>query len=438
MIHFKLEEGRRFSEDTYASKDDVKATYNQENVDPVWENVLSYRSFFDVETDLSNPEKSHYKVCLTKRLLGESYGFEKKLSHSLFLLLSLPSDKQNDFLRSKEFASLKLTAKINSVPIAPETIRKLENGELENYNSKFYILKAYLEAFRYASSRKEINLVALENINKLVSGAALTDKAIYRQEDKKEVLNPLTLVPKEDIPTHLEELFSFLKQEEVPSIFRALAILYFFKTVEPFEYYNEETSALFAKAFLKADGFEMMGFTLDFESIVYSKGEYTNRKLLESEKSLDLTYDLAYFLDYLKMDLANSEKMLLENHSEEEDKSEDKQVELQANDIPVVEARVEYALPTFPKTEKSPTTIDETARKLREVYPQLKKKQAHFYAGHCQIGLNYTIEQFKECENTVYETARTSMEDLANRGFYKKMLIGKKFVYTPIPLQDHA
>ena len=42
----------------------------------------------------------------------------------------------------------------------------------------------------------------------------------------------------------------------------------------------------------------------------------------------------------------------------------------------------------------------------------------------------------EKTEKTVYETARTSMEDLANRGFYRKLQIGKKFVYTPIPLKE--
>ena len=94
-----------------------------------------------------------------------------------------------------------------------------------------------------------------------------------------------------------------------------------------------------------------------------------------------------------------------------------------------------FALPDFP-TAQTEVKIEAITKKLLEVYPQLKKKQAHFYASHCQVGLNYTIEQFKKEEKTVYETARTSMEDLANRGFYKKLQIGKKFVYTPIPLNE--
>lgn len=441
MIHFKIEEGRRFTEDTYASKSEVKAAYNSENVDSVWENVLSYRQFFDCETDLSDSSSSHYKVCLTKNILAHAYGLEKKLSQDLFHLLSLPAPYQQEYLSDKEFHSLKNAAKANSVPIAPETLRKLQKGEIENFNSKFYILKAYQEAFRYASALKTIDLASLENINKLVSGSSLEEKVLYRAEERKDILNPLTLVPFESLPKHLEELFSFLKQEEIPSVLRALGILYFFRATEPFEYYNEETSALFAKAFLANSGFEVSGFTLDFESIAYSKGEYTNRKLLETETSLDLTYDLSYFLEYLVLEEANSQKILLEkkNSSPEENvgSTDTSSTSATGNNDIKVESKIEYALPSFPGSPNSPKALEELAHKLREVYPQLKKKQAHFYAGHCQVGLHYTIEQFKECENTVYETARTSMEDLANRGFYKKMQIGKKFVYTPIPLEHH-
>ena len=41
--------------------------------------------------------------------------------------------------------------------------------------------------------------------------------------------------------------------------------------------------------------------------------------------------------------------------------------------------------------------------------------------------------QFKKEEDVAYETARTSMDFLADSGFYKKSQIRNKFVYTPIP-----
>ena len=93
------------------------------------------------------------------------------------------------------------------------------------------------------------------------------------------------------------------------------------------------------------------------------------------------------------------------------------------------------AIPLFPATVK----IDDITlfvNNMLEKYPNLKRKQAHFYATHCTIGLFYTIEQFMKEEHTVYETARVSMDDLALKGFYKKDKAGKKFVYTPIPQDE--
>ena len=40
--------------------------------------------------------------------------------------------------------------------------------------------------------------------------------------------------------------------------------------------------------------------------------------------------------------------------------------------------------------------------------------------------------EYKREQNVVYETARTSMDNLANLGFYKKEQIRNKFVYTPV------
>ena len=71
-------------------------------------------------------------------------------------------------------------------------------------------------------------------------------------------------------------------------------------------------------------------------------------------------------------------------------------------------------------------------RHLLELDVRLKKGQAYFYARHCTLGMYYTIDQYKKAVKCVYETARTSMDQLAEFGYYKKEQIGKKFVYTPV------
>ena len=83
-----------------------------------------------------------------------------------------------------------------------------------------------------------------------------------------------------------------------------------------------------------------------------------------------------------------------------------------------------------------PDEIDEKTalrleRHLLELDVRLSKGQAFFYARHCTLGMYYTIEQYRKAVKCVYETARTSMDKLAEYGYYEKGGAGKKFVYTP-------
>lgn len=73
----------------------------------------------------------------------------------------------------------------------------------------------------------------------------------------------------------------------------------------------------------------------------------------------------------------------------------------------------------------------EYARYLLETNPNLNKKQALFLSTHCTEGRFYSIQQFKSFTHCVYETARTSMDKLAKEGYYEKLQVKNKFVYTP-------
>lgn len=75
---------------------------------------------------------------------------------------------------------------------------------------------------------------------------------------------------------------------------------------------------------------------------------------------------------------------------------------------------------------------DEMAAALLESDPYLRPAQAHFYVRHNTIGKYYTIAQYKKEEEVVYETARTSMDNLVARGYYQKEALKNKFVYTPL------
>lgn len=437
MPYSFLEQGRRFTEDAYATKDEVKAVYNQQNIDDVWKNVLTYRSFYDTETDLKDNNGLSYKICLSKSLSSKAYKLERNLCNSIFRYVLLKDSLKKEFAIQKETEALKSTALSINQPVTDNMIRKIVLDEIETIPSSLFVLKAFHEGYQYAMNLQRLDLQAMETINCLVSGDSLEKKTPhYRKAVLNDVLNPLKTCPAEEIPQKLDALFSFLGQEEVPLILRALSIPYVFFSLRPFEFYNEETACLVAKAFLKTNGLDMVGFVVNIESICYATSNVFFDRLKLVETSLDLTYVLQRFLSFV---LQNEEtistslsEFSIQNISQSEQIREGR-TSIQ-NDIKVEEGH-EYALPTFP-LDDSLETIEARSRKLKEIHPQLKPKQAHFYAGHCTIGLHYTIDQFKKEEKTVYETARTSMEDLANRGFYKKELIGKRFVYTPIPLKN--
>ena len=314
-------------------------------------------------------------------------------------------------------------------------IKELQaRNELENATPKYFPLKAYEQAYRYALSISKIDLDSIETLNKILTGEDKAASAHYRSGHMLDVINPLVLPPFEEIQMHFDAFFSFLSQEEIPLLIRALSIVYFFTYLRPFELFNEETAGLVAKAFLKCNHLSYFGFVLPLESLAYTTSASYFKKLKMTEETLDLTYFLQSTIRFLHYGFDLVDK----DFSEFLEKGKERAITVPSSEeksIALKDDAAIFALPDFPSMQNE-TEIEVLARKLMSVYPQLKKKQAHFYAGHCQVGLNYTIEQFKKEEKTVYETARTSMEDLANRGFYRKLQIGKKFVYTPIPLKE--
>ena len=337
-------------------------------------------------------------------------------------------------------ASLLATSRANGVILkSEETNRKLALLELESIPSSLFVIDAYSRTYDKFLLTNSFDDQVINNINGFLIGNEENTDLKVRKEITKDLVNLLKESKPEEIPSQFKDLFVFLSAENIPALLKALTIIYFFDCVRPYEYSNEETASLSAKAFISFAGFKEIGYTIDFESIAYSRSETFFKRLMESEKSLDLTYYLAYVLPYIikeEGEIAKDLAELLAQSQEEAKKVSNNQKPSDSKDIPVTTLAPNLALPDFPLGTQS-DKISDITDKLLEVHPQLKRKQAHFFAGHCTISLHYTIEQFKEGENTVYETARTSMEDLANRGFYKKEKVGNKFVYTPIPLKEN-
>jgi hypothetical protein len=92
----------------------------------------------------------------------------------------------------------------------------------------------------------------------------------------------------------------------------------------------------------------------------------------------------------------------------------------------------EPAYTSVPSSNLSDREMKEYARYIVETNPRVRKPQAVFFASHSALGRYYTIQDYKRTMRCAYETARTSMDNLSAEGFYQKLQIKNKFVYTPI------
>lgn len=186
------------------------------------------------------------------------------------------------------------------------------------------------------------------------------------------------------------------------------------------------------------------------------RNENFRKIFLEVQKTNDLTYALVAIIDVMmnevqsfldlvtqvKMKAVKKEYRALENDlpsskpivSEKPvEKPVEKKVEQVVKASPVVqEAKPELVVVPQPATLPMEEDVKSVVKNLLESNPLLRPKQAEFYARHRTLGKYYTIAMFKKEMDVVYETARTSMDNLAQLGYYRRENVKNKFVYTPI------
>ena len=300
---------------------------------------------------------------------------------------------------------------------------------------------------------------------------------------------PVTL-----IGTMMNSLFTFISSSTLPTSLKAMITFFYINYVKPFAKYSEEVALLMAKAVLAHEAFGDSVVMLPLERLLVLPREESARIYVEVQKTADVTYFVDYvykalnkYCDSFLDDMAQAkvsemredfyqvdedkeveevevpeeprvETIDLFSASEEVTKEEEKpeykvvppvEERQEAKPEPQVEARpVEVEAPkkktvkvTYVQEELAvayiPVALDEKQavlleQDLLERDPELKKGEAKFYARHCTKGKKYTIAQYKKSLRCAYETARTSMDHLAELLYYRKEKIKNKYVYIPV------
>ena len=446
----------RFSDEVYASKDEVKKALNISSIDSIWERINSYRSYFKRNLDLVSIEEKMFSVCFTIPLQHRIVSLEKKMTQDMITLSRMNDSSFNEFINQCLFVIGKSYAEQDSLTISDDTLNKLIGDlpyevpqvymTLKNYllTIKQYLKKSVnkydlsiLTSFYGKILRKDINYLDLESYIRIADLNNPADHVFFGRH--------YNAAPIEKIEVLLKDLMNF-NQKNTFAIIRSIVTYFYLIYIKPFEYFNEECSLLSLKYIIAQDNISFVPFLLNIEKrLLNTNLESFKEKFELSELSQDLTYFINYILDIIEEALSEFKEMIVTR-----DISQIKQESLQADELfppqenkTFVQAELPFvnrtplvfeqkvSMPTLP-TGLDAKDIDLIADNLLELYPSLKYNQARFYASHCTIGKYYSIAQYKKETGVAYETARTSMDNLVTLGFYKKEQIKNKYVYTPV------
>ena len=480
----------RFTEDKYATKNEVARELKISSVDTFWANILSYRSHFYHYLAVRTIEKNMLLLCGCPAVNSLVNNVEMKLirANREYCLIP-PNSKQYRQLYSafgKE--SLRILNDVEQLGVEEGYLESVLRREVVSAIPNNMLLVNYVKALAYIKRAyvNPINEDFLADLYaKLLGTEELTE--FYRNSEDRNPENRVlidriyTSAPVNAIGGMMNNLFTFISTSTLSTSLKAIITFFYINYVKPFSRYSEEMAVLMAKAILAHEAFGETVVDLPLEKLLLLPGEEAARIYVEVQKTNDVTYFVNYAFKYLSrycedfLDEITKSKVtelkedfyqvdekieevvvptpqpekfetidLFEASEEPEEepvKEEPVSSNEEVNEQPVIQPKKKTVKVTYVQEELAvayiPVALDEKQavlleQDLLERDPELKKGEAKFYARHCTKGKKYTIAQYKKSLRCAYETARTSMDHLAELLYYRKEKVKNKYVYIPV------
>lgn len=456
----------RFTDESYASRIEVAKALGTNLIDSIWAQILNYRKQYRTNLKIYDIYKSPFYITLTSGVLEKIHVFEKHLNEideNYCGLVNGSFEKENlenEILK----VELKYLAQAKGTPLNDVALANIISGQNNNELYKPFVNYLYVLKSIDELALKEINANLLAEIKMMLEGNGDLI-SFYRTKDLSSN-SPRVLInaeyncaPVSQIEPLMEALFAHCADHDVNLATKICGICFAIDYIKPFENCNEEVAMILSKLLIaKAYGKET-SHILPLEYI-FTKHLNLANVSKETQKTKDLTYYLNSAIMFLDEALSIFNNKMLqisksgvekEFFAEEEVKpiinkpveetvepAPSKEVTVKEQVTPRKIEKVNEIITSKPKVDLNDfKELDEKALKraaedLLESDPMLRPSQAHFYVRHCTVGKYYTIQMFKKAEGCVYETARTSMDNLARNGYYRREQIKNKFVYTPI------
>lgn len=461
----------RFTDENYSTRLEVARTLGTNLIDPIWNEILKYRSTMKHIFNVFDITHQQFFITLTNRnneKITSISGLFSRFNKDFDGIVGGDLDKEK-IVEDGIFTSIRSIAHINNLEINSDSFKSILNGFDSSILGRYYTAIKELGNQKYEQINEEMfakYLMILRGENELTSFYRLND--VENESSRYLISREYDAAPAHDIEALMSNLCKFLEDNNESLLLKMIVTIYMFEYIKPFEKYNCEMCGLILKRLASNNGvYYFVPFELAFIDQIRIK---TVGK--EIQKTRDVTYLFLPLADQIERSLLklldqvvqvsghNVKQAYIAGDDKEEFKKEfgftpkeevlapkvefvapkvEKPVEVSPKLEEKKEAAAEKPVSDTPKVEKREkieTSSDEKelkrqAKELLESDPYLKKGQAHFYVRHNIKGRYYSIQEYKKCEGCVYETARTSMDNLAKLGYYRREQIKNKFVYTP-------
>ena len=291
----------RFTENRYATKNEVSKELKISVIDGVWDKILSYRSLFYHYLSVKGVDKNQLRICLCPTIANKSNNVDAKLIRLINEYQKL--DKANGdaqyFEMENTIKCLQNIAVANNLISDKEVIKKIINGDRSNRE-----LSNYFEALSFVK-RKHVNTIDIDYLAELYSlvtgNPELT--SFYRDIDNEDVNSSSVIsrvyksAPHNLIESMMEGLFGFIARSTLSGLNKAIITFYYVEFVKPFKKYNGEIAVLLAKSVLAHDSIGEFAAYLPLESLLNENSNELNRLFYEVQITSDVTYFLTFALD---------------------------------------------------------------------------------------------------------------------------------------------
>ena len=448
---------QKYTVEKYCTKAELAKALGTNLIEPFWREIIEFRRKFAIELPLYDASYSKFYLAFIESIQAKNLETNNLITKFVggTTKLTKGSIAHYTFTRDMLKASLRAVAKLNKIDVSEITLTNIIERKEVDY--QYFVLVRYFEALEdlKASSFGTIDDSFLAKNYAILRGEEeLT--CFYRESDNVTASSKVLIDKSYDqgIPAHLiddsmQTLIEYINNQSVSLVSRISAIYFMFNYVKPFEIYNLELASLLAKRVLSSTSIDTSSIYVPLEIFLNDK-EFFGEISKEVNRTHDFTYAFLRASDLINMSLNVAIDRIVEVHSTYLDnevkmgtdekkirkefgfKVENPHVEVKKVETKAqIQARIEANAPVD-TTQLSEKEIKAKIKALLEADPFLKKGMADFYVRHCALGKYYTLQQYMKAERVVYETARTAMVLLAERGYYRQEKIKNKFVYTPI------